>query len=395
MKCFYPQRQPSFFTKGEKRMEIQGFTTTAQESTGENLLSQPAPVFNVEEKKNEVMAKVKESPEVRSIVRQINLQDVNSIMTFGKNTAEEIARFSDAILHSMQTTKVEDSGELLIQLNKIMEKFDIKDFRDKEPGFLSKLFTKAKNSVEALFQKYNTMGDEVDKVFVTLKKYEAEINVANKHLEDMFNKNTQYYEGLGQYIYAGQVVLAELKDNVIPAAQAKAGETGNSVDQMNVNNLLQVQEIMEQRIYDLQLAENIAVQSMPTIKSIEYGNYNLVRKINSAFVITMPIFKQGLIQAIMLKRQSVQAKAISALDEKTNELLLRNAENTALQSKLTAKLASGSSVNIETLEKSWQTIVNGIEETKAIQEEMRQKRLDGTKRLEVLKQEFVNRGIIR
>ena len=377
-------------------MEIQGFTTTTQDLTAEkNLLPAIIPEFDLEQKKNEIMAKVQESPEVRSIVRQINVEDVNSIMTFGKNTAEEVSRFSDAILHSMQSTKVEDSGELLIQLNKIMDKFDIKDFEDKKPGFLEKIFTKAKNSVDALFQKYNTMGDEVDKVFVTLKKYEAEINIANKNLDAMFDKNTEYYEQLGQYIYAGQVVLAELKNNIIPTAQAKASQTANRLDQINVNNLLQVQEIMEQRIYDLQLAENVAVQSMPTIKAIEYGNYNLVRKINSAFVITMPIFKQCLVQAIMLKRQSVQARAMSALDEKTNELLLRNAENTALQSKLVAKLATGSSVSIETLEKSWQTIVNGIEETKAIQEEMRQKRLDGTKRLEVLKQDFINRGIVR
>ena len=377
-------------------MEIQGFTTTTQDLTTEkNLLPAIIPEFDLEAKKNEIMVRVQESPEVRSIVRQINVEDVNSIMTFGKNTAEEVSRFSDAILHSMQSTKVEDSGELLIQLNKIMDKFDIKDFEDKKPGFLEKIFTKAKNSVDALFQKYNSMGDEVDKVFVTLKKYEAEINVANKHLDDMFDKNTEYYEQLGQYIYAGQVVLAELKNNIIPTAQAKASQTADRLDQINVNNLLQVQEIMEQRIYDLQLAENVAVQSMPTIKAIEYGNYNLVRKINSAFVITMPIFKQCLVQAIMLKRQSVQAKAMSALDEKTNELLLRNAENTALQSKLVAKLATGSSVSIETLEKSWQTIVNGIEETNAIQEEMRQKRLDGTKRLEVLKQDFINRGIVR
>jgi uncharacterized protein YaaN involved in tellurite resistance len=375
------------------KLEIQGFTTTLTEDKSSVIA--PISEFNVEQTKNEIMTKVKESPEVRSIVRQINIEDVNSIMSFGKNTAEEISRFADAILHSMQTTKVEDSGELLLQLNKIMDKFDIKDFEEKPPGFFSKMFSKAKNSVEALFHKYNSMGDEVDKVFVSLKQYEAEINTANKHLEDMFIRNTEYYEQLGQYIYAGQVVLAELKNNTIPTAQTKASQTGNQLDQIQVNNLLQVQEIMEQRIYDLQLAENVAVQSMPTIKSIEYGNYNLVRKINSAFVITMPIFKQCLVQAIMLRRQAVQAKAMSALDEKTNELLLRNAENTALQSKMVAKLASGSSVSIETLEKSWQTIVKGIEETKAIQDEMRQKRIDGTKRLEVLKQDFINRGIIR
>ncbi|AET67424.1 uncharacterized protein involved in tellurite resistance [Desulfosporosinus orientis DSM 765] len=374
-------------------MEIQGFNTQLTED--KSLVPQPEPVFDLEKQKNEVMTKVKDGPEVRSIVRQINIEDVGSIMSFGKNTAEEVSRFSDAILQSMQTTKVEDSGELLLQLNKIMEKFDIKDFEEKQPGFFEKMFSKAKNTVEALFKKYNSMGDEVDKVFVTLKQYEAEINKANQNLDEMFNRNIVYYEQLGQYIYAGQVVLEELKTNILPAAQAKANQTGNQVDQVQVNNLLQVQEIMEQRIYDLQLAENVAVQSMPTIKSIEYGNYNLIRKINSAFVITLPIFKQCLVQAIMLKRQSVQAKAMSALDEKTNELLLRNAQNTALQSKMVAKLASGSSVSIETLEQSWQTIVKGIEETKAIQDEMRQKRQDGARRLEVLKQDFVNRGIVR
>lgn len=374
-------------------MEIQGFNTQLTED--KSLVPQPEPVFDLEKQKNEVMTKVKDGPEVRSIVRQINIEDVGSIMSFGKNTAEEVSRFSDAILQSMQTTKVEDSGELLLQLNKIMEKFDIKDFEEKQPGFFEKMFSKAKNTVEALFKKYNSMGDEVDKVFVTLKQYEAEINKTNQNLDEMFNRNIVYYEQLGQYIYAGQVVLEELKTNILPAAQAKANQTGNQVDQVQVNNLLQVQEIMEQRIYDLQLAENVAVQSMPTIKSIEYGNYNLIRKINSAFVITLPIFKQCLVQAIMLKRQSVQAKAMSALDEKTNELLLRNAQNTALQSKMVAKLASGSSVSIETLEQSWQTIVKGIEETKAIQDEMRQKRQDGARRLEVLKQDFVNRGIVR
>lgn len=376
-------------------MEIKGFNTAATETSSQSLKEEPIPEFNLEQTKNEITVRVQNSPEVRNIVSQINTSDVNSIMTFGKDTAEEISRFSDAILHSMEATKVEDSGELLIRLNKIMEKFDIKDFKDKEPGFLEKVFNRAKDSIEKSFQKYHTMGDEVDKVYVSLKKYEADINTTNKQLEDMFQKNSEYYEQLGQYIYAGQLALEELKTNIVPQAQAKAAQTGDRVDQLNVNNLLQVQELMEQRIYDLQLAENVSIQSMPMIKSIEYGNYNLVRKINSAFVITMPIFKQCLAQAIMLKRQDVQAKAISALDEKTNELFLRNAQNTALQSKMTAKLASGSALDIETLEKSWQTIVQGIEETKAIQEDMRQRRLDGANRLESLKQDFVNRGIVK
>lgn len=124
---------------------------------------------------------------------------------------------------------------------------------------------------------------------------------------------------------------------------------------------------------------------------MQFSNMNLVRKINSAFIVTLPVFKQAIAQAIMLKRQRIQAEAMSALDAKTNEMLLRNAQNTAEQSKITARLASGSSIKTETLEKTWQTIVSGIEETKQIQENARKQRIEDQKKLEAIKDDFNKR----
>ena len=91
----------------------------------------------------------------------------------------------------------------------------------------------------------------------------------------------------------------------------------------------------------------------------------------------------------MLKRQKIQAEAMSELDKKTNEMLIKNAKNTVEQSKMTAKLASGSSIKIDTLEKTWRTIVNGIDETRAIQENARKQRIDDAARLDQIKKEFM------
>jgi uncharacterized protein YaaN involved in tellurite resistance len=55
---------------------------------------------------------------------------------------------------------------------------------------------------------------------------------------------------------------------------------------------------------------------------------------------------------------------------------------------MTAKMASGSSIQIETLEKTWATITNGIEETRRIQEDARKKRQEDQVRLEAIKQDF-------
>ena len=130
------------------------------------------------------------------------------------------------------------------------------------------------------------------------------------------------------------------------------------------------------------------MQTIPMLKTMEFSNINLIRKINSAFIITLPIFKQSLAQAIMLKRQRLQAEALSELDKKTNEMILKNATNTVEQAKLTAQMASGSSIKVDTLEKSWRTIVNGIEETKRIQDDARRQRAEDKVKLENIKNEF-------
>ena len=142
---------------------------------------------------------------------------------------------------------------------------------------------------------------------------------------------------------------------------------------------------------DLKTAESIALQSIPMIKTMEFSNANLTRKINSAFIVTLPVFKQALAQAMMLKRQKIQADSMSALDKRTNELLIKNAQNTVEQSKQITRMTNTSSVQIETLEKTWNTIVSGIDETKRIQEEAKRKREEDSKRLDAIKQQYAEK----
>ena len=152
--------------------------------------------------------------------------------------------------------------------------------------------------------------------------------------------------------------------------------------------LLKARDALEQRTQDLRTAEVVAMQSIPMLRTMEVSNLNLVRKINSAFIITMPVFKQALAQAIMLKRQKIQADALNALDQRTNEMLQKNAKNTMEQSKMIARMSAGSSIKVETLESTWKTIVDGIEETRKIQEDARKQRADDQARLEKIKQDF-------
>jgi hypothetical protein len=326
------------------------------------------------------------SKEVDDIVSTIEVFELSSIVSFGSEVAEEISKASDVVLNSMNMSQLDESSEMLNTLSKVMSKFDIDELKE-NPSLFGKLFGGLRKQLEKILDKYHTLGDEVDKIYVQLRKYESEIKDSNKNLNRFFETNVNYYHQLVKYILAGEQGCKEI-ENYIAQRQADFEATGDNAIQFEINSLNQALLLLEQRTHDLRIAENVAMQSIPMIKTMEFSNMNLVRKINSAFIITLPVFKQALAQAIMLKRQKLQAEAMSALDEKTNELLLRNARNTVEQSKLTASLASGSSIKIETLETTWKTIVTGIDETRKIQENARVKRVADTQKLEAIKKEF-------
>lgn len=326
------------------------------------------------------------SPEVDALASQIEVYNPETIVSFGSEAADEISKASDVVLNSMNMSQLDDSSEMLKALTKIMSNFDIDEIKEK-PGLFGKLFGNLKKQLEKLLAKYKTMGDEVDKIYVQLKQYESEIKESNRKLAQMFDANVAYYHELVRYILAGEQGCREL-EAYIAQRQADLESTGDNSIQFELQSLQQALMMLEQRTQDLRMAENVAMQSIPMIKMMEFSNINLVRKINSAFIVTLPVFKQALAQAMLLKRQRIQADAMAALDEKTNEMLIKNAQNTAEQSKMTARLASGSSIQIETLEKTWRTIMNGIDETQRIQEEARKKRIDDQARLETIKNEF-------
>ena len=324
--------------------------------------------------------------EVDKLVSKIELNNLDSIVYFGSDVTNEIAKASDSVLNSMSISQINDTGKMMKALSKIMDEFDIEEIKD-EPGFFGRLFGNAKKQLEKILDKYHTMGDEIDKIYVQLRGYESEITQSNRKLNDMFDANVEFYHELIKYILAGEQACKELQD-YIAKRQADLEATGDNSIQFELTTLNQALMMLEQRVQDLRTAESIAMQSIPLIKTMEFSNYNLVRKINSAFIVTLPVFKQALSQAILLKRQKIQAQAMAELDEKTNEMLIKNATNTVETSKMTAQLASGSSIKIETLEKTWETITNGIEETNRIQEEARRTREEDKVRLEQIKKEF-------
>lgn len=383
------QFTPGAAAAQQANLEVETTAQTTAVSPADAALNaklEEAKNFNIMVKTDEIKQKLATSEEIDKLVSTINVNDSSTIVKFGAEAAEEISKASDQVLNSMSIQQINDTGVMLKNLAAIMDQFDAKELEDK-PGFFGKL----KKNIEKILNKYDTMGKEIDKIYVQLKQYETEIDASNQKLDAMYDANLGYYQELVKYIMAGEQGVKELDQFIEDYKKKVEAEPENGTIRMDLSNLQQMREILDQRVMDLKIAENVALQTVPMLKTMEYSNLNLVRKINSAFIITMPVFKQSLAQAIMLKRQKIQAESLAALDEKTNEMLIKNAQNTVEQSKMVAGMAANSSIKVETLQQTWQTIVTGIDEVQAIQDQARAKRVEDAKALEAIKDDYKKR----
>lgn len=329
-----------------------------------------------------------EDPKVKQLAHKIDVKNQIAVLEFGKETAKGISTFSDRMLSTIKQSNLEKSTTLMKNLNKIMDRFDPKEFleEEKKGGFLKRIFSRSKEQLQTVLSKYDSMTKEVDVIHNEITKYELEMKRNTVELEEMYKENLNYFHSLSEHVAAIDVKVGEVRQQ-LPALQAQADQ-GNQIAIMELESMQRGIELLEQRKYDLEMAQQVSFQSAPQIRLMQQGNNQLIGKINSAFVTTIPIFKQGLVHAITLHRQKLVSDSMAELDKRTNEMLVKNAENIRQNSVNIARQSAAPSISIETVESTWQSILQGIQETKQIQEETVRQREEGRQRIEKLQLEY-------
>ena len=361
-----------------------------EQPKNEVIMEQPKQLVSNEELSQirQRQLKLKTEPSVLQLADKIDAKNQIAVLEFGKDTAKGISTFSDRMLATIKTSNLEKSSALLNNLNKIMDRFDPKEFleEEKKGGFLKRIFSRSKEQLERILSKYDTMSKEVDAVHYEIQKYETEMKRNTIELEQMYEENLNYFHSLSEHVAAIEVKVEQLQAQ-LPILESRGNE-GDQEALMELDTLRRNMELLEQRKYDLEMAQQVSFQSAPQIRLMQQGNNHLIGKINSAFITTIPIFKQGLIHAVTLQRQKLVSDSMAELDKRTNEMLIRNAENIRQNSVNIARQSGSPSISIETIETTWQTIMQGIQETKQIQAETIRNREEGRKRIEKLQLEY-------
>jgi uncharacterized protein YaaN involved in tellurite resistance len=131
------------------------------------------------------------------------------------------------------------------------------------------------------------------------------------------------------------------------------------------------------------------LQSIPQIRLAQNNDSELVNKIQSSILNTIPLWKNHLLIAFSLYRQKAAADLQTTISDTTNELLEKNAELLRANTTQIAEESERGIVDVETLKKVNAELISTMEETLQIQAEGRRKRVEVESELKIIEQDLV------
>ena len=258
---------------------------------------------------------------------------------------------------------------------------------EEKKGFLG-MFKKASNNLQNMKIKYDKAEANVDKIAEQLEQHQVVLMKDVALLDQMYEKNLEYFKQLSMYILAGEKKLADERATTLQEFYAKAQASGLPEDAQTANDYAALCDRFEKKLYDLKLTRQISIQMGPQIRMIQNNDTLMTEKIQTSLVNTIPLWKSQMVLALGISHSKQAMEAQRAVSDMTNELLKKNADMLKVATVETAKESERGIVDIETLQHTNQSLISTLDEVMAIQTEGRQKRQEAEVELQRIEGEL-------
>ena len=329
-------------------------------------------------KLDESMLSEAERKMVDEFSRKIDITDSNLVLQYGAAAQKNIAAFSESALNNVRTKDLGEVGEALSSL--VVE---LKDFGqdEEEKGGIFGFFRKKKNELEAMKASYAKAEANVDKIVKVLENHQVTLMKDIAMFDQMYDLNTKYYKELTMYIIAGKKRLEYVRTHDLEELRKKAAETGAQEDAQAYNDYANLCARFEKKLHDLELTRMISIQMGPQTRLLQNNDTQMLEKIQSSLVNTIPLWKSQMVLALGLEHGRQATAAQTAVTNMTNDLLKKNADMLKMGTVETAREAERSVVDIQTLQHTNEQLISTLDEVMKIQTEGAQKRKEAEQEL--------------
>jgi uncharacterized protein YaaN involved in tellurite resistance len=302
-----------------------------------------------------------------ALSNQLSENDINSIVNFGSDIQNSIAKQSDTFLTNVRTY---NSGEIGGHINELLTELNYIDLDQINQSPFKKLISnipilnKLVVDVKKLFQQYDKITNNVDKISNKVKAGMINSVKDNTALQVMFDSNIVLIKDMETHIVAGQLKLNQVNEELV-AMDANSAEYQDYQisDKRNFANRL------DKRLADMKIVRFIMMQSLAQIRVVQNNNVSIAEKAQSILTTTMPVWKNQLTLAVSLQRQQQNIEVQRKVSETTNTILMKNAEMLKQNSISVAKENENTIVSIDTLKATTKSLIDTLNEVKQIHEQ--------------------------
>lgn len=322
-----------------------------------------------------------EKQQYLALAKDININYVNTIHTFGSEISECVSRDADVLLEHSKANKTSDITNLINSL--LNELTEIKEINEPPKGF--KGFLKSLpvigsmvRSVEKAEVRNNTIKNNIDNISKELTACRVATMSDNQTLMTMRENTVNYLEETRKKIIALGIVKEQLD------SELQEIESNPDVDVNIITQKQAAQNAISKRITDMVSAETIFESNLYQIAMIAGNNATLSQQIEHTISNVVPLIKQGLSIDILVDRQEKAEQMNSKVKSVANELIKQNAQKLKTSSIKIARSAEEPFMEAKSIAETMEAITSTIMEVKSIHENgenMRQQYLNEMQQL--------------
>jgi len=329
---------------------------------------------------------------IELLMKEINMQDSNSIIFFGSKAQEQLTTISDSMLEGVRNKDLGSAGHSLNDMVTVLRGFELDELDpNNKPGFFKRMFIKLFGGITPVakfIQQYEGVRKQIDVITDDMESHKTTLLRDITSLDKLYEANLEYFHTLELYISAGEEKLRVIDEESIPALAKLAEYSEDVIKAQELRDMRSDRDDLERRVHDLKLTRQVAMQSLPSIRLVQENDKGLVNKINSTLVNTMPLWRQQLAQAVTIFRSGEAAKSVKAASDLTNDLLEKNSENLREANREIREQMERGIYDIESVKRANANLIATIEESLQIADEGKRRRVEAESQLHILEKEL-------
>lgn len=306
-----------------------------------------------------------------ALTDKLDYHNAATLQSYGSDLNTIISKNGDTLLN---TVKSDNSVEVIGYINTLLSELngfddELNKYTNNHSSAFKRFFyslpfvKRVATSLDNVLSNYNTVAQNVDKITEKIGNAKIVALRDNSTLQQIFDCNTLYIKQLRDLIIAAKLKVEEYE------VELETLKTCINVESYEISDMTDYIHKLKKRIADLQTSEYVLMQNLLQIRATQSNNIAIAEKTDNIVNQVIPVWKNQLPMAIILKNQQASIEAQSKISETTNKLIAKTASDLKINSIAVAKASEESIISIDTLKSTTQDLITTITEVKRIHKE--------------------------